>query len=54
MSIGFNIISKQEAQELHPFINFDDARIIASTPNDGHVDPSSVAMPLEKPPVAVP
>ncbi|EEB79731.1 Glycine cleavage T-protein (aminomethyl transferase) [marine gamma proteobacterium HTCC2148] len=42
----FNIISKQEAQELHPFINFDDARIIASTPNDGHVDPSSVAMPL--------
>ncbi len=42
----FNIISQQEAQDLHPFVNFDDARIIVSTPNDGHVDPSSVAMPL--------
>ncbi|MBT3428043.1 MAG: FAD-binding oxidoreductase, partial [Gammaproteobacteria bacterium] len=42
----FNIISKAEARDLHPWANFDEARIIASTPNDGHVDPTSVAMPL--------
>lgn len=42
----FDIISKEQARELHPFMNFDSARIIVSTPNDGHVDPSSVAMPL--------
>lgn len=42
----FHIISREEARELHPFVNFDNARIIASTPNDGHVDPTSVAMPL--------
>jgi dimethylglycine dehydrogenase len=42
----FNIISKAEARELHPHANFDKARIIVSTPNDGHVDPTSVAMPL--------
>lgn len=42
----FNIISKAEARDLHPWANFDQARIIASTPNDGHVDPTSVAMPL--------
>jgi len=41
-----NIISKAQARELHPFVDFDKARIIASTPNDGHVDPSSVAMSL--------
>jgi dimethylglycine dehydrogenase len=45
---AFNIISKQQAQDLHPFINFDKARIIASTPEDGHVDPSSVAMALSQ------
>ena len=44
----FNIISKQEAQELHPLMNFDSARIIVSTPNDGHVDPTSVVMPLSQ------
>ncbi len=44
----FNIISKAEARELHPYINFDNVRIIASTPNDGHVDPTSVAMPLSQ------
>ena len=42
----FNIISRTEAQDMHPWANFDKARIIASTPNDGHVDPTSVAMPL--------
>ncbi|MFP6795288.1 MAG: FAD-binding oxidoreductase, partial [Pseudomonadales bacterium] len=42
----FNIISQAEAQNLHPWANFDKARIIVSTPNDGHVDPTSVAMPL--------
>jgi dimethylglycine dehydrogenase len=41
----FNIISKEEAQKLNPLMNFDKARVIASTPNDGHVDPTSVVMP---------
>ena len=44
----FNIISKDEARKLNPFMNFDKARVIASTPNDGHVDPTSVVMPLSK------
>ena len=44
----FNIVSKQEASKLNPFMNFDKARVIASTPNDGHVDPTSVVMPLSK------
>ena len=44
----FNIISKQEAEKLHPFMNFDDARIIVNTPNDGHVDPYSVVMTMSQ------
>ncbi|MFT5218377.1 MAG: dimethylglycine dehydrogenase [Planctomycetota bacterium] len=44
----FNIISKEEARKLNPFMNFDNARTIVSTPNDGHVDPTSVVMPLAK------
>ena len=44
----FNIISKQEARERNPLMNFDNARIIVSTPDDGHVDPTSVVMPLSK------
>ena len=44
----FNIISKEEAKKLNPFMNFDNARTIVSTPNDGHVDPTSVVMPLSK------
>ena len=44
----FNIISKDEAKDLHPFMNFDNARIIVSTPNDGHVDPSSVVMTMSQ------
>ncbi len=42
----FNLISRQEAEQLHPFVDFSKARVIASTPNDGHVDPTSVVMPL--------
>ncbi len=47
-SVGceFNLISKAEARDRHPFIDFSQARVIASTPNDGHVDPTSVVMPL--------
>lgn len=44
----FNIISKAEARELNPLMNFDGARIIVSTPNDGHVDPTSVVMPMSQ------
>jgi dimethylglycine dehydrogenase len=44
----FNIISAEEARALHPYMNFERARIIASTPNDGHVDPTSVAMPMSQ------
>jgi dimethylglycine dehydrogenase len=48
LSVGceFNLISKTEAERFHPLIDFSGARIIASTPNDGHVDPTSVVMPL--------
>lgn len=42
----FNFVSKAEAQALNPFMNFDKARVIVSTPNDGHVDPTSVVMPM--------
>lgn len=45
---AFDIIDKDQAQELHPFMNFDNARVIVSTPDDGHVDPTSVAMPLSQ------
>lgn len=44
----FNIISKQEAEKLNPFMDFSKARTIVSTPNDGHVDPTSVVMPLSR------
>jgi dimethylglycine dehydrogenase len=44
----FNFITKEEARELNPFMNFDKARVIVSTPNDGHVDPTSVVMPISK------
>jgi len=48
IGFDFNIISKQEAEKLNPFMDFSKARIIVSTPNDGHVDPTSVVMPLSK------
>jgi dimethylglycine dehydrogenase len=44
----FNFVSKEEAKQLNPFMNFDDARVIVSTPNDGHVDPTSVVMPISQ------
>jgi dimethylglycine dehydrogenase len=44
----FNLISKQEARKRNPLMNFDKARVIVSTPNDGHVDPTSVVMPLSR------
>ncbi len=48
LDIDYDFISKAQAQELCPLMNFDDARIIMSTPNDGHVDPTSVVMPLSQ------
>jgi len=48
IGFDFNIISKSEAEKLNPFMDFSKARIIVSTPNDGHVDPTSVVMPLSK------
>jgi len=48
IGFAFNIVSKEEAQKLNPLMNFDKARVIASTPNDGHVDPTSVVMPLAR------
>jgi dimethylglycine dehydrogenase len=48
VGIEFNIISKAEAEKLNPFMDFSKARVIASTPNDGHVDPTSVVMPIAK------
>jgi len=43
-----NIISRDEAERLHPLMNFEGATTIVSTPNDGHVDPTSVVMPLSQ------
>ncbi len=48
IGFDFNIISKQEAEKLNPFMDFSKARTIVSTPNDGHVDPTSVVMPLSR------
>ncbi len=45
---AFNFISKEEAQELNPLMDFSRARTIVSTPDDGHVDPTSVVMPLSQ------
>ena len=44
----FDFISKNEARELCPLMNFDGAKTIVSTPNDGHVDPTSVVMPMSQ------
>ncbi|MDX1610165.1 MAG: FAD-binding oxidoreductase, partial [Halofilum sp. (in: g-proteobacteria)] len=43
-----HLISRQEAQEINPLMDFSKARVIAYTPNDGHVDPTSVVMPLSR------
>ena len=45
---AFDFISKEEAQELNPLMDFSKARFIVSTPDDGHVDPTSVVMPLSQ------
>ena len=44
----FNIISRDEARDLHPFMNFENARIIVNTPKDGHIDHSSVVMTMSQ------
>lgn len=41
-------ISKEEAKEVNPLMNFDNARCILYTPNDGHIDPTSIVMPLSQ------
>jgi dimethylglycine dehydrogenase len=46
VSYEFEFVSKSKAEELCPLMNFDKARCIISTPNDGHVDPTSVVMPM--------
>lgn len=46
LGIAFNFVSKEEAKALNPLMDFSKARIIVSTPDDGHVDPTSVVMPI--------
>ncbi len=41
-------VSKEEAKAINPVMNFDGARCILYTPNDGHVDPTAVVMPLSQ------
>jgi len=41
-----NFVSKEEAAEIAQVMTFPNARAILHTPNDGHVDPTSVVMPL--------
>jgi dimethylglycine dehydrogenase len=39
-------VSKKEASIINPLMNFDNARCILYTPNDGHVDPTTVVTQL--------
>jgi dimethylglycine dehydrogenase len=39
-------VSKEEASNINPLMNFDKARCILYTPNDGHVDPTTVVTQL--------
>jgi dimethylglycine dehydrogenase len=39
-------VSKNEAASINPMMNFDNARCILYTPNDGHVDPTTVVTQL--------
>jgi len=39
-------VSKEEASTINPMMNFDKARNILYTPNDGHVDPTTVVTQL--------
>ena len=41
-----NWVSKEEAADIAQVMTFPNARAILHTPNDGHVDPTSVVMPL--------
>jgi dimethylglycine dehydrogenase len=43
---SMDFISKNEASSINPFMDFDGARCILHTPNDGHVDPTTVVMEL--------
>ena len=40
--MNFNEISRSEAEELHPLVNFDGIRTIMWEPDGGNVDPSGV------------
>ena len=42
----FELIDQQQAQRINPLMDFSKAHVIVSTPDDGHVDPTSVVMPL--------
>lgn len=46
--IGFEMyfVSKEEASTINPMMSFDNARNILYTPNDGHVDPTTVVTQL--------
>ena len=41
-----HFVSKKEASIINPMMNFDKARSILYTPNDGHVDPTTVVTQL--------
>ncbi|MGB1255996.1 MAG: NAD(P)/FAD-dependent oxidoreductase, partial [Thiolinea sp.] len=42
----YHFVSQEEAKALNPLMDFSSARTIVSTPMDGHVDPTSVVMPI--------
>ena len=41
-----HFVSKEEASVINPMMNFDNAKSILYTPNDGHVDPTTVVTQL--------
>jgi len=41
-----HFVSKEEAAIINPMMTFDDARCILHTPNDGHIDPTTVVTQL--------
>ena len=41
-----HFVSKKEASVINPMMNFDNAKSILYTPNDGHVDPTTVVTQL--------
>jgi len=42
--LGFHEVSLQEAQELHPLVDYDGIRCVMYEPDGGNVDPSGVTM----------